>query len=467
MSLSALWSFLAVALPVLAALAAPMSTVDLTYHLRAGDEILRTGAVPTVDTWSYTAAGQPWVDQQWGAQLLLAITERIGGWTGLVLLRAAITGLIVWAIRGVARERGVDPRIAALLAVAAFVVAAPSMALRPQLFGMVCFALALLLVARRQRHPRRLWLVPVLVAVWANLHGSFVLGPLLVGLAWLDDRFERRPGAGQVLLVAVASTFAACLTPSGPWVWVYAIGLSMNPEVTARITEWQPTSLRDATGLLFYGSALAVTAVIARRGQSVSWPSLLWLGVFFLIGAYAQRGVAWWPPVAVLIVAGLLPSRAAPPIERTGLRRINLAIAVACIAVAVGLLPAWRPVDRATRVPVGVLRDAPAGIAAALSELAGPGERVFNPQRWGSWLGYAVPDIRIAIDSRIELYSPAVWTEYEQILAGLDGWEARLRDQAVRLVVADRSQTAFVGRLKGRGWRVVYEDGDGAILQRE
>ena len=58
-SLSRFWLFLAVALPVLAALLAPMSTVDLTYQLRAGAEILDTGAIPSMDTWTFTAAGLP------------------------------------------------------------------------------------------------------------------------------------------------------------------------------------------------------------------------------------------------------------------------------------------------------------------------------------------------------------------------------------------------------------------------
>ena len=71
MSLRALWAFLAVALPVLASLLAPLSTVDLAYQLRAGADILATGRIPSVDTWTFTMAGQPWIDQQWGAQVIL------------------------------------------------------------------------------------------------------------------------------------------------------------------------------------------------------------------------------------------------------------------------------------------------------------------------------------------------------------------------------------------------------------
>ena len=93
MSRSTLWRVLAVALPVLGALVAPLQAVDLTYHLRAGAEILDTGSIPSVDTWTFTVNGTPWLDQQWGAQVLLELTYRLASWTGLVILRAILVGL--------------------------------------------------------------------------------------------------------------------------------------------------------------------------------------------------------------------------------------------------------------------------------------------------------------------------------------------------------------------------------------
>ena len=136
-----------------------------------------------------------------------------------------------------------------------------------------CFAVTLLLVTDRRAHPGRLWIVPVLVAIWANLHGSFFLGPVVLGLAWLEDVHDHAPGARRVLFVTLVSAAAACLTPFGPLVWGYAVGLSVNPEVTERITEWQPTSLRTVPGLLFFGSVAAVVVLIARRGERTSWPT--------------------------------------------------------------------------------------------------------------------------------------------------------------------------------------------------
>src|SRR4051812_30627369 len=113
-----LWAFLAIALPAAAAMLASLQSVDLTYHLRAGGEILAGRVIPTSDTWTFTAFGTPWTDQQWGAQVVLATVYQTGSWTGLVLLRAALTGIIFGSLFLIARRRGLVARDAALLSLA-------------------------------------------------------------------------------------------------------------------------------------------------------------------------------------------------------------------------------------------------------------------------------------------------------------------------------------------------------------
>jgi hypothetical protein len=460
--MSRLWLFLAVALPVLAAVLAPMSSVDLTYQLRAGAEIMDSRAIPTADTWTFTAAGAPWVDQQWGAQVVLAAVYRAGGWTGLVLLRALLTAIVFGATLALARRKGLDLRLAAILTLVAFVVAAPAMALRPQLFGMACFAVVLYLVFTRREQPRRLWLVPFVVLLWANVHGSFILAPVLLALAWIEDLHDRDRAAGRTLLVGIATVLAACVTPFGPGVWAYAIGLSSNTDVTARTTEWQPTSLRDATGLLFFASVAAVVVLIARMGRRVTWPTLLWLGAFAAIGIVAQRGVAWWPFVGVAVVSAMLdaaPARDMP----IGSRGLNAVVAALVIIAAIALLPFWRPVDPRTGVPAAVLTDAPPGITAATRELLTSGDRILNPQRWGSWLEFALPPAAVAVDSRIEFFPAEVWTAYEGVHAGVDGWEQQLDGWGVTIAITEPTDVSLEGRLAARGWRTSYQGADGTV----
>ncbi len=458
------------ALPVLASLIATLSTVNLTYHLRAGAGILASGTIPATDTWTFTAAGLPWVDQQWGAEVILAAVERLGGWTGLVVARAALVGLIFGGLVVVGRKRGLDGRTAALLSLAAFVVAAPALALRPQLLGMALFAVVLVLVVRRRSHPRALWLAPLVVLLWANVHGSFLLGPLVLGISWLEDVHERVERPYTTLVVAIVSAIAACVTPFGPQVWVYAVALSTNPEVTARISEWQPTSLRDPIGILFFASVAAIGILVARRGRVVAYPTLLLLGVFLVIGVYAERGVAWWPLGAVAGIAGTIvtPARVADSQRRepTLLRRLNTVVAGVLVVAMVALLPVWRAVDPRTGAPPGTLTDAPAGLTAALRDVAGPGDRLFNPQRWGSWFEYALPSLPVAIDSRIEFFPPEVWRHYTGVLAGADGWSAQLDEWGVTIAVLEAANEAFGDRLRQDGWDVTFEDEDGAIYDR-
>ena len=88
-------------------------------------------------------------------------------------------------------------RRAAWLTLAAFLVSAVALGLRPQLIGMALFAVVLLLVTDRRAHPGRLWAIPIIVLVWANIHGSFFLGPLVLGLAWLEDVHDQRAAAAS------------------------------------------------------------------------------------------------------------------------------------------------------------------------------------------------------------------------------------------------------------------------------
>ena len=466
MSFARLWAVLAILLPALAALIANLSSVDLAYHLRAGGDILGGAGIPRADAWTFTALGQPWLDQQWGAQVILAAVYRLAGWTGLVLLRALLVGLLSALVLLVCVVRGADLRRAAWLTLSAFVVSAVALGLRPQLFGMVLLALVLLVLALRRDRPRLMWAIPVIVAVWANLHGSFFLGPVVVGLAWLEDVAERSPRARETFAVGVVAALASLINPFGPQVWAYAAGLSTNAEVTARITEWQPTTLRTVPGILFFASALAVVVLLARRGVRTAWPTLAWLGVFFVIGAYAIRGVAWWPLGAVFAIAPLV---ARPePVERplaALAARLNIVIVGAIVVAGIVLLPVWRPIDPGLQAPSGVVGNAPPGITGALREQAKDGDHLFNPQPWGSWFEFSFPTVFEALDSRIEVFPPDVWDDYEAVTQGRDGWQAILERWGVTLAVVPAGDDAFHDRLTAAGWSELFADDDGSLLR--
>jgi hypothetical protein len=461
LSLDRLWLVIAIGLPVLVALVVPMPAVDLAYQVRAGDEILRTAAIPAADTWTFTVAGTPWTDQQWLAQVALAIGHRVGGWELLAVLRAVLVGLALGASIAASMARGAGPRMAAILALLVFALSAPALALRPQLFGIVIFAALLWLIATRREHPRRLWAAPLLVLVWANVHGSFVLAPLVLGYAWLDDVVRGRPWR-HTLAVLVVALLATLVNPFGPGVWGYAAGIGANPAITEHVSEWQRTTPFTVPGALFYASAVATLLLMARGRSALRWPDWLWIAAMLAIGVWTVRGLAWVPFGAAYVVAAALPVVLASTERRPAPSRPRPSPVAAILALVFGLaivaaLPWWRPSDPLTGRK-GLLTYAPSGLAQAVAAEVEPGARVFLPQTWASWFEWAAPAPAYYLDSRFELFPADVWADYGAIAAGGADAQAALDRWSVDALVVP------VGTPPLDGWRELYEDGDGKLL---
>ena len=289
LSFDRLWVVIALALPALLSLLVPLPAVDLAYQVRAGDEILASGALPAVDTWTYTIAGAPWVDQQWLAQVLLALGYRIGGWELLAVARAGLVVVALGLLLAALVERGTPTRIAAILTLVAFLLAAPALALRPQLFAIALFAALLWLIAVRWWRPWAYLLMPVVVVLWANVHGSFVLAPLVLGYAFLEDVVAGREW-GRALLVLLVGTAATLLNPFGLGAWAYAASIGTDPVISGAVSEWQRTSPLTIPGALFYASLVAAAVFLVTQARTKEPGAALATGCGSRAGGSSVRG---------------------------------------------------------------------------------------------------------------------------------------------------------------------------------
>ena len=468
LSFDRLWVVLALALPALLSLLVAMPAVDLAYQVRAGDEILASGALPGVDTWTFTIEGKPWLDQQWLAQVVFSMLHGVGGWELLFVVRAGLVVAALGLLLAAMIERGAPVRVAAVLALVAFLLAAPALALRPQLIAIVLFT-ALLWISSVRWWRRYLdVLAVVIVVVWANVHGSFVLAPLVLGYIWLEDVVRGRPWR-RSLAVLVAGTAATLVNPFGTGVWSYAANIGIDPVIRETVSEWQRTSPLTVPGALFYASLVAtvVFLLVQRRtkGQVVltDW---LWVAGWAIVGAWAERGLAWWPFAAAFIVSGVIgrsigytgePARGPRP------NRLNGVVAIVLGAVIVVALPWWRPADPLTGRQ-GLLSYAPSGLAQSLAASVSSGERVFAQQTWASWFEWAVPDARYFLDSRFELFPGSVFTVYGVIAQGGDPALAQLEGLGVGTAIL-AADSPLAQTLRDAGWIVVRDDLDGLVLQ--
>ena len=259
------------------------------------------------------------------------------------------------------------------------------------------------------------------------------------------------------------------MNPYGPRVWRYVYELSTDPELRRTILEWRPPSPTNATGIFFFVSVVAVAALLYRRRSDVRWPRLVALGLFFVVGATAVRGIIWWALAAPVLVADLIPAGAP---RRDEPRALNTGIAVALAVLGIALLPWFRPTFASTANSVsatdGLLASSPNQYSSIVLREIEPGTRMFVPEIWASWFELEVPANPVMIDPRIELFTGAVWDDFDQISNGEGDWEAVVDRYGIDVLVLSREQHSGLIAVLGDhpGWDLVYEDADGLLLVR-
>ncbi len=238
---------------------------DVWWHLRAGAYILDHGFIRS-DPFSFTKAGDPWIDHSWGAQLVWYALWRVGGYGALEIatgLLALLGSVLVYrmCIGGTYLRCAVT----GLAALTASIFWTP----RPQMFTYALTAFVLyILFLRRHRDVDVLWLLPPIMLVWANLHGGFALGLLLVaandrgGAARVvraagRPRWHRPPSRPQARRRGCWCRFAATLVnPYGPRLLTVPFATA-GGRAQRLIEEWGPPDLRVAELLAVRGVAPA------------------------------------------------------------------------------------------------------------------------------------------------------------------------------------------------------------------
>jgi hypothetical protein len=336
--------------------------------------------------------------------------------------------------------------------------------LRPQAFGFLLFAAALWAVTTRARSPRRIWVVPLLVLPWVNLHGSFPLALVLLGLAWLEDH-RTDAEAWRLLAAGGAALLATLANPYGIRVWSYVIELSSHPVVTRRIAEWGPPSFQTVTGFAFFASLLAVGVFLARSPHRTGWVPIGTLGAFAVLGLLQIRGVAWWAIVAPVVVARLLHDgdhsrdRSRSPVNAVIMGALVLLVAITA--------PIGRGADPVSGGPA-VLSYAPERLVEAAREAVPPGSHAFVSQLHASWSELSAPELLVAVDPRIELFPEVVWDEYFLVSAGREGWQGVLDRWDVRVLVLEPTQAEGLLAVlaSDADWRQIVVDANGAVYVR-
>lgn len=471
---------------------------DTGWHIRTGEWILAQGAVPRHDLFSFSKPGGEWFAWEWLSDVLLAAVHRWAGLPGVALAAALLIALVFTVLHRFLLRRGADVLVATAVTLSAAYASSVHWLARPHLVG---WALGLAFYWILEETPVErstiLWLVP-LTALWANLHGSFVLGVMLVALygagelaraalaAGDDAPARRREALGRARrygLAALACAAASLLNPYLFRVHLHIFAYLRDSYIHDHITEFFSPNFHAPTARFF--EALLLLGVVAalwavRRGRYAQAALVLLFAHFSLVSArHIPLYVLFAAPLVADALTATLAARRAPALpgwlsgllDSVGrfsedIRRIELApryhalsgLAVLLVVATLGAPgQQFHPRFHPRHFPVG---------AVDYLEKSGFRGNIFSTDQWSSYLIYrAFPRVRVFMDGRSDYYGPKLGELYLNLMSVHYTWHQTLDGYGVRAVLLP-VDSGLAGALKESSqWKVAYDDGVAILFQ--
>jgi hypothetical protein len=396
---------------------------DTWWHIKVGEQILRTHHWPLADPYSFTVGGAHWIAYEWLGEVVLAVAARFGEFTGLAVLQFLWAGtlmLLLWYYVSIWCE---NIKSAFLACAMVLPITAAFFTLRPQVMGYIFLLITLIALERfRRGKTKSLWWLPALFLVWVNTHGTFVFGLVVMGNYWLGGLLEFSKGglAAQrwtpaqrrhLLLVVLLCVAVLPLTPYGAQLAAYPFEMALlQPLNVANIMEWQPMSFDLLYGKVILVALLAffVFQVVYRLSYRLEVLALLLMTAFAACAhiRFILFFLFSFTPILAQILARWTP-RYQPEKNQPALNLVIMLLVLT--GGAYYLSDSNRPAAAMTQTypvkAVEYLRDHPVSVP------------MFNSYGWG---GYLIrtrgPAHKVFIDGRADIYEYAgVLTDYMHI----------------------------------------------------
>ncbi len=463
-----------------------VADADLWGHIKFGQDILRSGQIIQRDTYSYLTGDQPWINHEWLAEVVFGALFALGGPRGLILFKVGMVLLIVGLVYWCLMRQGLSALKSGIILLFATLLLGKTMfTLRPQIFTYLLFVVTLLLLDAADRGRLQwLWGIPIVFALWVNLHGGFLAGMAIVAV-WSFSRivasFCHMPRSGwkvrrpdfAFVAGAIGAGLATLLNPYGAKLLTFLV----RPATVIRpdIMEWQPIEIANAYGIIYIVFlAVAVVGVLYSARERRPAP----LVVFFCLAILPLSAIRHTSLFAlgIPIVAGEHIADAwnrRSPSARPGYGKPQETWAhmwLAVIAVTGAVLLFWlsRPNFRCVHINRMGSGPIPAQAVAILRESGASGNLAvfFN---WGEYvIWHLSPQLKVSFDGRREtVYSDKIQEENWRFVEGREDWDTILMRYDTNLALVPKTYPVFNLLKLSPGWVLVYKDSVSGLFARE
>ncbi|HET9088627.1 MAG TPA: hypothetical protein VFN53_14000 [Acidobacteriaceae bacterium] len=443
---------------------------DLGWHLKNAAYLLQHHDVVRRDVFSFTTGDDPWIDHEWLAELPFYAAWKFAGVRGIWLVAITLVETSLLGIFALAYQQSRNAKAAFLVCLPAILLSSVSFGPRTLLFGWICLVPELIILARFQNGCDATWLLPPLFALWVNLHGSWLIGMILLIVFLLCGLLEGQWGQiearawnslqrRKLAAASVLSMVALFVNPYGWRLVAYPFDMAFHQKLNiSSVVEWQPLDFHSPRGKVVVGMMAA--AILLQLVGSRTW--MFYELCFALIGLYSGLTYSRFLFLAAILIcpefsehiATFLPHHDTP--EKPWLGAGILTCAIAAMALQI---PGAEQLNNAE---CGAY---PCQTMSYLKQLH-PDGNTLNDYLWGGYLIWKAPQIRVFIDSRVDIFEHhGVFEDYLHAVR-LDGTLSILDKYKIRYVVFknDSPLTRFLEHTPQ--WKLDYKDNTSVVLER-
>ena len=446
---------------------------DLWWHIKNGQSILATHHWPTVDPYSFTVGGTPWLSYEWLGDVAIGMVGKFGlqALDGFLI---ALGALIVIAIYYYASLCAGNSKAGFVSAFVLCLFAIGNFNLRPQMLGYLFLVITLIVLEKfRQGHPRFLYLLPPLFLVWINTHGSWIIGLGVILLTLAAGLFSFRIGSIegirwtdrqrlQLELALLGSLAAIPFTPYGTELAAYPFMVASSlPLNVANVLEWMPMPFQISGGKIFLG-LLVITVVLQMMHHFTFRLQELLLAIGGTVMAvlhvrFVLLFVPFFAPIFAIMLARWIPGYARAKDKFA----LNAVIMSAAAAAMIWYFPSRSNLEKKVEHSfpvraVNYIRSHP---------VQGP---IFNSYGYGGYLVAYLPEHKVFIDGRGDLYElGGAFADYLQIANLKPAAFSVIRAYGIQTFLLDRGEPLATVLAEHPDWKRIYSDDTSVILVRK
>lgn len=460
----------------------PISDPDFWWHLRTGKLISETNTIPHIDPYSFTKTGTTWIAHEWLSELIIYELYAVGGF-GLLIFTFSIliTGAFLISYLRCCTET--KPYIAGFVLLLGAISTAPTWGVRPQMITLLFSSAFLLLLDLFQQTEKIKYLVslPIIMLLWVNLHAGYFMGFVILGIyiigrlitIILKNHFhypheENTPSLLSVLVLCgflLMCILTSLVNPNGVQILIYPFQTLFSPSMQQLIQEWFSPDFHQVMWQPFAWFLLSQIGIGMLSKRPIKPENIILALVFGYASLRSMRNIPFFIIIAIPILSEQISSLVKTPAElRSPNRFIKNSMPILLVLLLV--LTGFHFSQILGEQPRSEIKTFPK-TAIDWVQMNEPQGNLFNTYAWGGYLIWRTfPEYKVYIDGRADVYGDSYIYDFLSIYHADIGWEAKLDQQAIRLVLIEPDSSLATALRQSPQWQVGFEDEISIIFLR-